>query len=401
MGDGQARGWMLPALLLACGVFAATQIGKLPPAIPALRGEFGASLVQMGWLASIFNIVAAVGGLGAGWVADRLGRRVLLKLGMLVLGAGALGGALAPSFALLYPMRVVEGVGFLCIVVAAPTLLREAVEPARLRLALGVWSGYTSLGMAAMLLLAPWLLSVAGWRGGWWVGAAGALLFGALVLAFFPGRGTVVPASAGLGGLLHGLRHAAPWCMAGCFGLYTLQWMALAVWMPTLLVEDEGRTLSAAGALAALMVVVNAPGNVLGGWLSQRRWPILALLAGPAAVMGLAGWAVFGLPMAPELRVALCVAFSLVGGVLPAAVYAAVPAVAARNGNLGAVNGLMVQASNVGTLTGPPLAASLVASGGWHAVAPLFLVGAVLSGALALLASRTLVPELSLGEVLR
>lgn len=388
MKAGRARGWGPALLLLACGVFAATQIGKLPPAIPALREAFGSTLLELGWLASIFNAIAAACGLIAGWVADRLGRRVLLKIGLVALGVGALGGAMADSLAWLYPTRVLEGLGFLCIVVSAPALVREVVGPANQRLALGIWSCYTSVGMAVMLLLSPVLLATFGWRSGWWLGACGAAAFAAAALLVFPGRGAVLPPAQGSPGLFHGLGDAVPWCLAACFGLYTLQWMALAVWMPTFLLDTAGLSLASTAAVVALMVFVNAPGNVLGGWLSQRRWPLLVLVLVPAVAMGILGWAVYALPMPLEARVALCVAFSLTGGVLPASIYAAVPAVAARHDNLGAVNGLVVQASNLGTLAGPPLAAWLVTVGGWRAMAPLFLVTSVISVALAVWAVR-------------
>ena len=97
---------------MLCGIFAATQIGKLPPAIPALREAFGASLVQMGWVASIFNLVAACGGLATGIVADRFGRRTLLKAGLALLGFGALTGVTGDGLPMLFVSRIVEGLGF-------------------------------------------------------------------------------------------------------------------------------------------------------------------------------------------------------------------------------------------------------------------------------------------------
>ena len=110
---------------MLCGIFAATQIGKLPPAIPALREAFGASLVQMGWVASIFNLVAACGGLATGIVADRFGRRTLLKAGLALLGFGALTGLTGDGLPMLFVSRIVEGLGFVCIVVDVPQRLRD------------------------------------------------------------------------------------------------------------------------------------------------------------------------------------------------------------------------------------------------------------------------------------
>jgi MFS family permease len=376
-------------VLLLCGVFAATQIGKLPPAIPALREAFGASLVVMGWIASIFNLVAACAGLMAGMVADWMGRRLLLKLGLVALGCGALLGALAPGLPLLFVSRVLEGLGFVCVVVAAPVLVREAVGAQQQRLALGIWSAYTAAGMTLMMLASPWTLQAIGWRGGWWFGVAGAVLLLLWVTRAFPGRGERPARGPGAAGLLRGLHVGTPWWLAACFGLYTLQWMALMVWMPTYLLEQGALGLMTIGALVGLMIFVNVPGNILGGWLSQRHVSLPMLLVGPAVVMGLTGWAVFSLHPAPVPLVLLCVLFSFFGGILPASIYAAVPAVAARHDNLGSVNGLVVQASNTGTLVGPPLAAALVSAGDWTTLSPLFVVAAAASAACALAAWRS------------
>lgn len=381
--------WSQASVLLLCGVFAATQIGKLPPAIPALREAFGASIVTMGWIASIFNLVAACAGLMAGMVADRMGRRLLLKLGMVALGCGALLGALAPGLPLLFVSRVLEGLGFVCVVVAAPVLVREAVGAQHQRLALGIWSAYTAAGMTVMMLASPWALQAIGWRGGWWFGVVGAVLLLLWVTRVFPGRGERLTRGAGAPGLLRGLHAATPWWLAACFGLYTLQWMALMVWMPTYLLEQGGLGLMTTGALVGLMIFVNVPGNVLGGWLSQKQVSLPTLLIGPAVVMGLTGWAVFALHPAPVPLVLLCVLFSFFGGILPASIYAAVPAVAARHDNLGSINGLVVQASNTGSLIGPPLAAVLVSAGDWTALSPLFVAAATASAVCALAAWRS------------
>jgi DHA1 family inner membrane transport protein len=392
---GHRTDWPRAALLLLCGVFAATQIGKLPPAIPALREQFGASLVQLGWIASIFNLVAASIGLLLGLLADRAGRRRLLKLGLVALGAGALLGAASTGLPLLFASRILEGLGFVCIVVAAPVLVREAVGAGQQRLALGLWSSYTAIGMTLMMLASPWVLLAAGWRGGWWFGAAGALLLLAVVLRVFPGRGERSVASPGAASLVQGLRAGTPWLLAVCFFLYTLQWMAMMVWMPTYLLDALGLGLVSTTAIVALLLFVNAPGNWLGGWLSQRQVSPAALILGSGLVMGATGCAAFALDIPAAPRMALCLVFSFVGGILPASIYAAVPAVAARHDNLGSVNGLVVQASNLGTLLGPPLAAALVAAAGWRALAPIFAMAALLMTGAVLALARS--PDLHPG----
>lgn len=384
--------WPRVSLLLMCGVFAATQVGKLPPAMIALREQYGASLVQLGWITSVVNLTAAVIGLATGLLADRIGRRNILKLGLLALGAGALLGALSQGMGGLFASRIVEGLGFVCIVVAAPALMREAAAPSRLKLALGLWSSYMALGMTTMLLLAPQLMGVLGWRGGWWVGVLGAAVLLALTLWAFPEDDRATTAGQTPAALLRGLQSGTPWLLAGCFTIYTLQWMAMMVWLPTFLQDELGFGLVRATTFVAVVIIVNAPGAWLGGWLSSRGAAPALLVLVSGLAMGLTGWGAFVAGADPLLRLVLCIAFSFIGGVLPAAIYACLPAVAAARQNFGSVNGLAVQASNLGALLGPPLAAALVGVGGWHGVGWAYLATAAVSALLILRAAKA--PEL-------
>lgn len=387
----RATDWPRVGLLLLCGVFAATQVGKLPPSMTALREQYGASLVELGWITSVFNLTAAAAGLAAGLLADRIGRRNILKLGLLALGAGALLGTFSTGTGMLFASRIVEGLGFVCIVVAAPALMRDAAAPSRLKLALGLWSSYMALGVTTMLLLAPQLMGTLGWRGGWWVGVFGAALLLTLTLRVFPENDRATTAGQ-TPALLRGLQSGTPWLLAGCFSLYTLQWMTMMVWLPTFLQDELGFGLVRATTFVAVVVIVNAPGAWLGGWLSNRGAAPALLVLVSGLAMGLTGWGTFVAGADPLLRLVLCIAFSFIGGVLPAAIYACLPAVAAPHQNFGSVNGLVVQASNLGALLGPPLAAALVGVGGWHGVGWVYLAAAAASALLILRAAKS--PEL-------
>lgn len=252
-----------------------------------------------------------------------------------------------------------------------------------------------ALGMTAMLLASPLLIGLMGWRGGWWIGGLGSALLLLVVLRVFPGSGRVSTAQQTASGLLHGLRTATPWLLAGCFAIYTLQWMAMMVWLPTFLHDEFQLGLGQATVIVAVVIVANAPGNWLGGYLSHRGLAPVHLILISGLVMGVTGWAAFAADLDPALRFALCVAFSFIGGVLPASIYACVPAVAARRQNFGSVNGLVVQASNIGALLGPPLAAALVVTSGWRGVGPVYLITSALSALLILLAARA--PEMRSG----
>jgi DHA1 family inner membrane transport protein len=171
--------WRAVLIVVASGVVAALQVGKGIIALPALRADFSLGLEAAGWVISIFAVLGVVGGIPAGAVVNRFGDRFISLLGLLVLAAGALISALSTSFATLLVARVIEGIGFLLITVAAPALLQRIVAPRDRDLAFGLWSSYMPGGMAIALLCGA---ALEGWRLFWLVNAALAAL-AALLMA--------------------------------------------------------------------------------------------------------------------------------------------------------------------------------------------------------------------------
>ncbi|MFM8589864.1 MAG: hypothetical protein ACKOBA_06845 [Limnohabitans sp.] len=63
------RAW----LVVAAGGVAALQVGKLPPALPALQAELGLSLVQSGFLLSMVQLAGLTLAVFMGLLADGMG----------------------------------------------------------------------------------------------------------------------------------------------------------------------------------------------------------------------------------------------------------------------------------------------------------------------------------------
>jgi len=383
--DGRRTRWSIVFLATLAGAVASMQIGKAPPAIPALRVDLGLGLVAAGWIASIFNATSAILGAGAGVVADRLGHRQAAAAGLVLLAAGGMLGGLAPSGNMLLAARFFEGIGFLVIVVACPSLIVRVCEPRHVRLAIGLWASYMPTGMATMMLASPLLLGSTGWRGLWMSNAGLALAFAALFWVMT--RGLQLPAGQRRSwtDVRQAITLPGPWLLAGCFACYTIQFFALMSWLPTFLVEELSTTIGVAALLTALVVAANMTGNWLGGWLLHRgvkRWVLLAATAGTLSFLAVG---VFSGPLPAAAKIACAFVFSALGGVLPAACLAGAPVHAPSPGQVGAVNGIIVQGSNIGSLFGPPaLAAAVAALGGWGQASWLLLLAGGAGVALAL-----------------
>ena len=138
--------WPLIGLLVAAGVVAAFHVGKVPPSIPSIREELGASLGQAGWLLSTVNLITALGGMAIALTADRFGHRRLVLLGTGLCAIASLIGAFAGSVDILLVWRVVEGLGFVAVAVAVPSLLLRIADTADQRLTMAVWTTYMPAG---------------------------------------------------------------------------------------------------------------------------------------------------------------------------------------------------------------------------------------------------------------
>lgn len=376
-------------LATLAGAMASMQVGKVPPAIPVLRGELGLGLVAAGWVASIFNATSASLGAGAGVFADRIGHRGATLGGLVLLAAGGALGGLAPDGGWLLAARFVEGLGFLVVVVSCPSIIARVTAPRHMRLALGIWAAYMPSGMAVMMLASPALLHLVGWRGLWLGNAVLALLFaGGFWLATRHLR-LAAGARRSWADVRLTLTRPGPWLLAGCFTCYTLQFFALMSWLPTFLVEELGAALPLAALMTALVVASNIIGNSMGGVLLHHGLPRWVLLAGVAGTLGLLAVGVFSGPFPVSVKLGLAFLFSAIGGALPTGCLSGAPVHAPTPAQVGAVNGVIVQGSNIGSLLGPPaLAAAVAALGGWTPAGWLLLLPAAGGVALALALGR-------------
>jgi predicted MFS family arabinose efflux permease len=358
--------WPAVAAALAAGVAAAGYAGKLPPALPALKDEFGLSLVAAGWVVSIFNTIAAAAAVAFGLGADRIGALRFAAGAVALLAAGGVAGAFAPSGGWLLASRVVEGAGFLALTVSLPALIFSATAPADRRLTLGLWSSYMPFGMAITMVAAPLVLAWVGWRG-LWLAVVGAMLACAGALFVQAGRNPRPPRSGRtLRAIAEGLRQPGPWWAACAMGCYTAQWTAVMVWLPTFLVQTRGVSLAAASLVTAAVVAANVPGTLTGTWLLQRHVPRGPLICAAAVAMAVTGIGIFADAAPDWLRLGSCFAFSYLSGVTPPATFTSTQTYARSPSQVASLQGLLMQVSNLGQLVGPPAVAAVVsATGRW------------------------------------
>ena len=366
--------WGVISVAVFGGVVVGYAVGKVPPTIGLISDEFGLDKVTAGWLASIFFAYGAGFGVLTGMAGGRIGARALLLTGVLVLVLSGVAGAFATGAAMLLAVRVFEGISFAAIVASVPKITVDAARPEDRELALGIWSAYMPAGMALAMVVAPFLAEPLGWRGLWWL-SAGAALVSAVLAALGTTRRRWpeqprrdVHAGFDWAGARATLPVGALWLYGGAFMLFTVQWFAIAAWLPTFLTETQGRGPIGAALFSALVVGVNVFGNLIGGWLMHRRVPRFVLVGAANVIMAVTGALILAGFVPDDAKIPLAIVFSTLSGILPVAAYAGAAAHAPRPALAAMGNGFMAQGAAIGMLLGPPLMAVVVGGfGSWEA----------------------------------
>ena len=389
-------------VVLATGVGLALHVGKLPPAVPALTQDWGLTLVQAGFLLSLVQFAGMVAGLAIGVSADGIGLRRSMLTGLTILTSASVLGGFATSYAVLLALRALEGVGLLMAAVPAPGLLRRVVPGHQVTRVLGVWGAYIPFGTGLAFLIGPWVIQHGTWALWWWLLAAltaAALVAVRVVVPPDPPRPAVAagvadtaPAAAGVAAtgawarVRRTVGSVGPWMGALAFGVYAAQWMAVIGFLPTVYVQ-AGWTGAVGAVLTSVVPWVNVVGNVVAGILLHRGWRLAAVLGMGFAGQALGAFLAFATVTegAPVARFAGAVIFSMVGGLVPGALFAAAPFFAPDERTISTTVGMVQQLSSTGQVIGPPVVAALAsAAGGFHLTWVACLVCAATGAALSL-----------------
>ena len=279
-------------------------------------GQSGAILFASG-------VAAIPGGIFFGWLGDKIGRRKVFMMMILILSVGTGVTALAPQNGWLFvaTMRFIVGLGVGGLAAVDLPLLQEFVPASKRGWVSGLSIGLLPLGPMLAALLSASLGAIIGWRGLFAIGLAPAS-FAFVIRLWVPesprwlyGRGRfeearrslawalkVAPSEIQLPATLPEqprvswvelFKYPRSIIVGILTGLSSTGSVGVALWSAMLLVLVLKTTPQHAAYLLTWVALVGIPGRAVGAWMSDalgRRWGGSLLAIGAACTMLLAGY---------------------------------------------------------------------------------------------------------------
>jgi MFS family permease len=269
----ESRSWSIVALLFAAFALCYVDRQSAFAIFPVLKRDLKFSDLQLGLVGSLFGWSYALSMPLAGRLADVVRRDRLVIASLVLWSVAALGTASSGSAGAFLGWRVVMGLTESLYFPAAIAIIGVLHRGATRSRALSIHQSAQLVGIVAGGWYGGWTAEHPGWRNGF-------SLLGALGIAYafvlLRGLGRIAPATQTLRPAwrrsLRELRQSTLYMVLAVafFCFCAVVWIVYA-WLPDLLFERFGLSLSASGLDATLYIQVSCgAGMLLGGWLADR-----------------------------------------------------------------------------------------------------------------------------------
>ena len=267
--------------------------------IPEVIKEFGLSMTTAGALQYGSMLGIATAGLGLGFLADRLGRRSAILLGLLLFAGTSFLFPLSSSFLAVLALTTVAGMAIGIFKTGAVALVGDlSVNAKQLTATMNLVEGFFGVGaIIGPLIVTALIQQGTSWRFLYVIaGAMGVLLAIIALRTRYPQ--VEKPAEQKAATLGHTLKLVPNRYVLGFSGLaftYVIVESAIYVWMPTLLGEYRGSFLPLVAYALPAFFVFRAVGRFLGAWLLGKvEWSTALAICAVAIFLCFAGTALLG-----------------------------------------------------------------------------------------------------------
>ncbi len=260
----------------------------LVPLLPMIRGEFHLDYTQAGLLLSAFNLTSGISQLPGGWLADRVGSRLMTTIGLSGMALAGIAVGLSHSLTMATIFLALMGILAGAYHPAATPMVSRSVKPQHRGRALGVHAIGGSISAVASPIVATGIAGVLSWRGSF-IGLALPTLFLGIFLYFRLGKHFQVPSGKRRTLVPDERPSSGDWRRLAVFlfliNYYAATIVSIASFIPLFLVDHLHFSKQTAAAFYALIYAVGFL-SPLWGHVSDRFGQIpviltLCFLAGP------------------------------------------------------------------------------------------------------------------------
>ncbi|HYN49571.1 MAG TPA: MFS transporter [Thermoleophilaceae bacterium] len=134
-------------------------------ALPAIQEDLNASFTELQWVIDAYTLALAALVLTAGSLADRLGRRRVFAVGLVIFSVASLAAGLAPDPTFLNISRAVQGIGGAILFAVSLALVAQEFPAGRERgTAMGIYGATIGMSVAIGPLVGGALVDSLGWE---------------------------------------------------------------------------------------------------------------------------------------------------------------------------------------------------------------------------------------------
>ncbi len=281
-------------LLIVAGsgwMFDAMDVGILSFVIAALKIDWNLSVQQMGWIGSINSIGMAVGATAFGLMADRIGRKNVFIITLLLFSLCSGASAFTTSLTVFLILRFFIGMGLGGELPVASTLVSESVPADRRGRTVVLLESFWAVGWFLAAVISYFIIPAFGWRLALILSALPAFyaLYLRIHLPDSPRFAAVskserTPVGEGLAKLWSGeyaKRTLMLWIVWFCV---VFSYYGMFLWLPSVMVL-KGFSMVQSFGYVLIMTIAQLPGYFSAAWLIEkkgRKFVLVVYLIGTA-----------------------------------------------------------------------------------------------------------------------
>ncbi|MDR1183485.1 MAG: MFS transporter [Coriobacteriales bacterium] len=266
-------GGLAVVLSILAGVLIVVNVYKVSADMPLLMADapsgFGIGEGAAGILMAVIDYIGVLLALPAGIIVMRINaqRTVIIALACGIIGA--LVGALTMSYWVMLVSRLIEGIAYVLVSVAAPALILAWVKPEKRGLPMAIWSCYMGIGMFIVFTSAQMFSN---WQALWWACAFALAAILLLVLLFcrLPKQGYDDGEDDGEASAAEGFKSLPTWMLGLSCVFFCFCAASVAAFCPTYCVRVLGLESDAANMLASLFTIGTIIGALIMGVLFNK-----------------------------------------------------------------------------------------------------------------------------------